>query len=304
MKHLLLLTLFFLVLASGCTSETGRVTDTSHEDGAQDDYEEYVNARETDLCMGVECDITTITCPDGTDVSCRDACDPSTGNCVSCEPLCTGHEAQETIQVSGGSQEEQPETEEEECPTSCRTCQKLSGCRCVTLLDCDGNGICEQGEYPDGVDCEPCPEDTECTSYSFDFSVQLCIPEDTCCGNGACDNDETEETCPQDCFQEEGDITILSVNEIDEYVEIEGYGFILTGWTLKDETEKNIYTFPDGFIINGMVTVHTGTGNRTTTDLYWGRDCPANPFQCVWNNGGDTAYLIDNGEIIDEYSYP
>ncbi len=286
-----LFTIMFLVLTSGCTSETGRVTDTSHENGAHDDYDEYVSARQTDPCMGVECDITTITCPDGTDVSCRDSCDPSTGNCVSCEPLCTGHEAEQ-------------EEAEPGCQLSCGACQKLSNCKCVTLLDCEGNGICEQGEYPEGMDCEPCPDDTDCTSYRFDFSVQLCVPHDTCCGNGACDNGETEQTCAEDCFQEEGDIRIIGVNEIDEYVEIEGYGFILTGWTLKDETEKNVYSFPEDFVISGTVRVHTGTGNRTTTDLYWGRNCPANSFQCVWNNDGDTAYLIDNGEIVDEYSYP
>ncbi len=302
MRIVFLLSVILLVLSSGCTSETGQVTGTSNEDNVHDDYEEYVAARQTDLCMGVECDITTITCPDGISVSCRDSCDPSTGNCVSCEPICTGHEAPETIHALGEPEEEEPEAAE--CPNSCGTCQKLSGCKCVTLLDCDGNGICEQGEYPDGVDCEPCPDDTACTSYRFDYSVQLCIPEDTCCGNGLCDNDETEETCPQDCFQEDGDIRILSVDEIDEWVEIEGYGFILTGWTLKDETEKNVYIFPEGFVINGIVRVHTGTGEDTQTDLFWGRDCPENSFQCVWNNGGDTAYLIDNGEIIDEYPYP
>jgi len=296
MKHLLLLTLLVLV-TSGCTSETGRVTDVPNP---HDDYDEYVGSK-TNPCDGIECDITTITCPDGFQVSCRDTCDPGTGNCLSCEPLCTGHQAPPTeTQTPQTTQEPttQADPRDDECTLTCGDCQTLSNCSCITTLSCDGNDICEQGEYPDSDDCEPCPEDDQCTSYIFDFSVQRCIPEDICCGNNICDNDETDIICPHDCFQEDGDITILRVNETDEYVEIEGYGFLLTGWSLKDNASKT-YSFPDGFEIEGIIKVHTGIGDDTLTDLYWGRS------DYVWNNNGDIAYLLDDQqEIVDKYTYP
>ncbi|WP_292366182.1 MULTISPECIES: MBL fold metallo-hydrolase [unclassified Methanoculleus] len=68
----------------------------------------------------------------------------------------------------------------------------------------------------------------------------------------------------------------------------------LTGWTVTDEGTRNTYTFPIFTLDAGAdVTVHTGTGNDTATDLYWGRETP------VWNNDGDLATLADaNGTVV------
>ncbi|NLB01489.1 MAG: MBL fold metallo-hydrolase [Methanomicrobiales archaeon] len=68
----------------------------------------------------------------------------------------------------------------------------------------------------------------------------------------------------------------------------------LTGWTITDEGTRNTYTFPV-FTLSPRadVTVHTGAGNDTTTDLYWGRGNP------VWNNDGDIATLTDvSGTVV------
>lgn len=68
----------------------------------------------------------------------------------------------------------------------------------------------------------------------------------------------------------------------------------LTDWTITDEGTRNTYTFPI-FTLSPRadVTVHTGAGNDTTTDLYWGRGSP------VWNNDGDIATLTDaNGTVV------
>ncbi|AHF80286.1 lamin tail domain-containing protein [Thermococcus paralvinellae] len=91
------------------------------------------------------------------------------------------------------------------------------------------------------------------------------------------------------------------LNLNDEYVVISNIGCKdedLTGWQLKDEA-GHIYTFPKFVLKAGaMVTVHTGSGTNTATDLYWGRNAP------VWNNNGDTAYLYDSkGVLIDKCSW-
>ncbi|ABN57640.1 MULTISPECIES: MBL fold metallo-hydrolase [Methanoculleus] len=68
----------------------------------------------------------------------------------------------------------------------------------------------------------------------------------------------------------------------------------LTGWTITDEGTRNTYTFPVYTLDPGAdVTVHSGAGNDTATDLYWGRG------SAVWNNDGDLATLADaNGTVV------
>ena len=87
----------------------------------------------------------------------------------------------------------------------------------------------------------------------------------------------------------------------DEYVVLENTGSVavnMQGWILKDEANHR-FEFPY-FILNlgKTVTVHTGKGSNTATDLYWNRGT------AVWNNDHDTAYLYDSsGNLIDSYSY-
>ncbi|WP_342686137.1 MULTISPECIES: MBL fold metallo-hydrolase [unclassified Methanoculleus] len=68
----------------------------------------------------------------------------------------------------------------------------------------------------------------------------------------------------------------------------------LTGWTIADEGMRNTYTFPVYTLDPGAdVIVHSGEGDDTVTDLYWGRKAG------VWNNDGDTATLADaNGTTV------
>jgi len=61
-----------------------------------------------------------------------------------------------------------------------------------------------------------------------------------------------------------------------EYVLIKNEGLIdvdMSGWQLKDE-QNHVFTFPNGFILKAgaSVKVHTGSGEDTDTNLYWGRD--------------------------------
>ena len=75
----------------------------------------------------------------------------------------------------------------------------------------------------------------------------------------------------------------------------------LTGWVVKDESATHRYNFPSGFELGAgsTVTIYTGCGTDNTADLYW-----CNTGSAVWNNSGDTAFLLDPaGNIIDSKSY-
>jgi micrococcal nuclease len=88
-----------------------------------------------------------------------------------------------------------------------------------------------------------------------------------------------------------------------EWVEIVNQGSSVTelaGWVLKDESASHRYNFPNQFIIDSgaEIRVYTGCGTDTTTSLYW---CSGG---AIWNNTGDTAFLLDpNGNIHDRYAY-
>ncbi len=72
----------------------------------------------------------------------------------------------------------------------------------------------------------------------------------------------------------------------------------LRGWTLRDN-QSHVYTFPNVTVGGGRsVTVHTGKGTNTSTNLYWGSGT------YIWNNTGDRATLRDaQGHQIDTCSW-
>jgi competence protein ComEC len=88
----------------------------------------------------------------------------------------------------------------------------------------------------------------------------------------------------------------------DEYVVFENTDdgpLDIGGWTVTDEAGKT-YTVPEGVTLESgvQVTLHTGSGEDTATDLYWGQGSP------VWNNGGDTVIVRNSdGDIVREETY-
>ncbi|WP_311174128.1 lamin tail domain-containing protein [Halobellus ordinarius] len=88
----------------------------------------------------------------------------------------------------------------------------------------------------------------------------------------------------------------------DEYVVFENTGddpLELSGWTVEDEVGQT-YTFPDGTTLDpgATVTLHTGSGTDTDTDLYWGSGSP------IWNNDGDTVIVrTPDGTVVVEETY-
>ncbi|WP_435320807.1 DUF4350 domain-containing protein [Haloarchaeobius sp. TZWSO28] len=92
-----------------------------------------------------------------------------------------------------------------------------------------------------------------------------------------------------------------SENLNDEYVVFENAGSSavdMTDYVCEDEAAHD-YTFPSFTLDAGAtVTLHTGIGTDTSTDLYWGRG------SSVWNNSGDTVYLFDaSGNTVLTHSY-
>ena len=75
----------------------------------------------------------------------------------------------------------------------------------------------------------------------------------------------------------------------------------LTGWILKDESSSHRFAFPAGFQLGAgsRVTVFTGCGTDTAAELFWCQSGSA-----VWNNGGDTGFLLDpSGNIVTALGY-
>ena len=93
----------------------------------------------------------------------------------------------------------------------------------------------------------------------------------------------------------------------DEYVKFKNncsYSCDMTGWTVKDESSRDPYTFPS-FVLESeaMVTLYTGCGSNTNAELYWcssGSSCNA-----IWNNNGkDTLYLRNSkGNLVLSHTY-
>ena len=70
---------------------------------------------------------------------------------------------------------------------------------------------------------------------------------------------------------------------------------------MKDESASHRYNFSSGFSLDAGATVrlHTGCGTDTTSYLYW-----CNTGSAIWNNSGDTVFILDpNGNIVDSKSY-
>jgi hypothetical protein len=89
----------------------------------------------------------------------------------------------------------------------------------------------------------------------------------------------------------------------DEYITYENTGdapLDLGGWTVTDDSGTT-YRFPDGFMLKpgAQVTLYTGSGTDTDTELYWGQASE------VWNDGADTMTVRDaDGETVLQRSYP
>ena len=75
----------------------------------------------------------------------------------------------------------------------------------------------------------------------------------------------------------------------------------LSGWVVKDESTRHRFELEADFVLAAGQTVrlYSGCGTDSATELYW-----CNVDDAVWNNGGDTVFLLDaNGSAVDTLSY-
>jgi len=98
-----------------------------------------------------------------------------------------------------------------------------------------------------------------------------------------------------------GSVYISAMDVVGEWVKITNGGIgpvDMTDWKLSDKGD--IHTncpFPQGFMLlpGASVTIHSGRGRNSTTDLYMGYD------KEIWNNDGDCAILRDETEnLVDK----
>jgi endonuclease YncB( thermonuclease family) len=136
-------------------------------------------------------------------------------------------------------------------------------------------------------------DETVPTTTAFDSSFPLF---DAYSGSGGGTGSIEVKTVHADAEGDEDD------NLNDEYVVFENPGTAsldLTGYAVEDDVGQR-YEFPDGFTLDAgaTVTLRTGSGTDTSTDLYWGSESP------IWNNAGDTVFVFDDaGATVVEYPY-
>lgn len=87
-----------------------------------------------------------------------------------------------------------------------------------------------------------------------------------------------------------------------EYVVVHNGGskkIKLAGYKIKDKS-GHTYSFPSSFSLKAgrSVTVHTGHGTNTASNLYWKQNW------YIWNNTTDTAYLVKSGTRKDTCTFP
>jgi hypothetical protein len=71
-----------------------------------------------------------------------------------------------------------------------------------------------------------------------------------------------------------------------------GDDVLLAGWRMLD-AKAHVFGFPSVSLLSGQrLTIHTGAGRDTDTDIYWGRP------QAIWNNRGDVLQLVDDRDVL------
>ena len=149
----------------------------------------------------------------------------------------------------------------------------------------------------DGSDAAPGFKSAEARAFQSGYGMWQTF---ACGDNEGVGGDRPVVRVSELAFDPEGpDETALG----DEFVTIinEGYDVVeISGWTLRDESTSNRFTFGPNIILDPgeQFTVVTGCDGGPAGSTYWCSD------QAVWSNGGDTAIVMDTlGNAVVWYTY-
>jgi hypothetical protein len=334
-RILILVVIMVLVLISGCTKTEGPDQSLSYEDvedyrnGGMGEHENQTQissasifiTKPRDLCRDVNCTDGRRVCPDGYVAKCSNFCLQDKGVCSECEPSCSGHEkvlADSINPASGdaGGEEGDPvgvPDSEPVCDKTCRACESLDieTCECKTIPFCDGNCVCEEGEYPSSSDCPNCSDGNLCTGDAYNYSTGSCIHEDICpeegLGNGVIISEIMYNPEQNEDYNEWIEIynpTERSAN--------------LTGWRLCNKSILPGYLnrsgevlYDGGFVLEPAVyalITDGGSGSEVYSNITVGGfvsfHVNAGSLCGRLRNSGDLVWLSDsNDEIVFEINY-
>ena len=181
------------------------------------------------------------------------------------------------------------------CDENESVCRTAPICK-VNSLRCENDNlmICSEEGYKWMIN-KSCDKDCENDICTEDLAINATLNITT--------NDYIKDGCMKVInFNSDANGTDSSSNLNDEYFTLRNkcsYSVVLTNWTAKDATVHD-FTFPSFSLgTNVEVTIYTGSGTDTSTDIYW------RSGSHIWNNvGGDTLYLnASNGTLILSCSY-
>ncbi len=135
----------------------------------------------TNVCQGVTCSESTLTCPDGYVATCSNSCDSSTGQCSQCTPSCSGHEKSFCETTQCGSNEKT-------CPDGFRAvCQKQCDNAALKCIDCEPS--CAGHEPTTQPTCPSPPAKPTCAQGEYvytNYDANRCIVSYECKTSTSC----------------------------------------------------------------------------------------------------------------------
>ena len=184
------------------------------------------------------------------------------------------------------------------CPASCDDDKVCTRDECNAATDyectneemnpCDGNGICETGEFPWSGDCpDTCDDTDQCTIDTFNYASGICAYEDVkpCCGNDKCEPGETYVECPVDCEQ----LLKIKVTRYEKRQRIAGAQEDLTGTDFIYVTIAFVIT---NIAIDDPETLYHKSGNGFYYD----------PFKMRLESEDGTLYDIEyDSDLVEDY---
>lgn len=123
-----------------------------------------------DLCQGMACGDSVLTCPDGYAAKCSNSCDSSTGKCSQCTPSCSGHDKSfcETTQC-GSSELACPDGFKAACAKTCDNAARQ--CKDCTP-SCAGHETppTSNGTQPPSTACPAPPQQPACAAGEYVYT--------------------------------------------------------------------------------------------------------------------------------------